>query len=267
MSENINISVILALGKTDKFTYPAIKSILDQTYVDFELILVVNGHDHLKVSKSLADIVDDSRVRIISTPLRGLSNALNLGLSVAKGNYIARMDADDISLPKRFEKQVMFLNSHPSYGVVGSRVQLIDENDSVLSDTFMFVENDKSIRRLLPIYNSLCHPALIFRREALIEVGGYKYGFMSEDHELFLRLKHETSWKFHNLPEVLFSYRRHQSQITSANTNRKNFIEIAAFLALNFRRYRDPRFLLGILYVHPLLQIIKKSIRIILRKT
>ncbi len=244
-----NLSVLMPCSRIDSFNEDAINSILNQTYTDFELIIIANGlgeeKDVLRKFESL-----DNRVKIISTDVKGLVFALNLGLSEASGKYIARMDADDISLPTRFQRQLEWIENNNDYDIVGCRVTLIDEFGEILEKKFPFYESNADIIKILPIRNVLCHPALIFKKESLLKVGGYKYGFMSEDHELFLRMM-LSDMKFYNLDENLFLYRRHNNQITSIDKAWKNFYEISAFLIMFAFRDKVYKCLLGIVVTFP----------------
>lgn len=249
MKQMPTLSVLMPCSRIDSFIDDAITSILKQTYTDFELIIIANGlgseNEQLKkLEKS------DSRIKVLSTDIKGLVFALNLGLSEASGKYIARMDSDDISLPTRFQRQLEWIEKNIDYDIVGCRVNLIDEGGELLDKKFPFYESNAEIIKILPVRNVLCHPALIFRKESLIRVGGYKYGFMSEDHELFLRMMY-CGMKFHNINEVLFLYRRHNNQITAMDKAWKNFIEISAFLLMFAFRDKKYKCLLGVIATFP----------------
>jgi glycosyltransferase involved in cell wall biosynthesis len=259
------VSVVIAIKDIDQFTIPAIRSILDQSYKNIEVIIIFNGPNSNSNKIELTKQLDDNRLQIHSIPIPGLTNALNFAISIAKGDFVARMDSDDICSKDRILLQSNFLKKNPNVGVVGCKVKLIDEFDNVLPDNFFYFENDKEIKNILPIYNPLCHPAVMFRMNCLLDVGSYKYGFMSEDHELFIRIAFFSKWKLHNLNDVLFYYRRHQNQITTKNRNNKNFKEISIFLFLHFMNTYNIKFLIGILYIFPPIIWIKKRIRIFLR--
>jgi len=265
MSDKL-ISVIMALGEVDKFTVPAVNSILNQSYLNLELIIIINGPKSDFYKNDLDFYFNDKRIHIYALSIRGLTNALNFGISVAKGEYVARMDGDDISCSDRLMLQADFLNKNTNIGVVGCRVKLIDELDNILPDNFFYFENNLSIKKILPIYNPMCHPAVMFRMKCLEDLGAYKYGFMSEDHELFIRIAYQSKWELHNLNNVLFYYRRHNNQVTSKNSSFKNFREISAFLFLHFMQTFNLRFLLGILYILPPVIWFKKYIRKLIRR-
>jgi glycosyltransferase involved in cell wall biosynthesis len=265
MSDRL-VSVIMPLSGVDKFTVPAVNSILNQSYSNFELIIIINGPNSDFYKNELDLYFDDKRIRIFSLSIRGLTNALNFGISAAKGEYIARMDGDDISSSGRLMAQADFLDKNTKVGVVGCRVKLMDELDNILPDNFFYFENNSSIQKILPIYNPMCHPAVMFRMKCLEDLGAYKYGFMSEDHELFIRIAYQSKWELHNLNDVLFYYRRHNNQVTSKNSSFKNFREISVFLLLHFMHTYNSRFLLGIIYILPPVIWFKKYMRRLIRK-
>jgi len=123
------VSVLMPVFNGEQFLRPAMNSILNQTFTDFEFIIVDDGStDH---SREILNSYTDSRVRLICNESNiGLTDSLNRGLEAASGNYIARMDQDDISLPERLAKQVAFMDSHPEVGVCGTWAKDIDQTDS-----------------------------------------------------------------------------------------------------------------------------------------
>ena len=203
------ISVILACYNTERYIALAVHSILAQTFGGFELILIDDGSTDRssQICRELA--AKDSRIRLISRENKGLTKTLNEGLSLATGPLIARMDADDLSLPTRFEKQVAYLNAHPECVCVGSRVTLIDPYDSPISVSDHKLEHDAIDADLLKgIGWSIVHPAAMMRAEAVRRAGGYREQFKtSQDLDLWLRLA--EIGKLANLEEPLTQYRQH----------------------------------------------------------
>lgn len=164
------ISVLLCVYNGEKYLREACDSIISQTFADFEFIIVDDGStDH---SADILRSYKDERMKIIQQPNKGLSAALNVGLKASSGKYIARMDADDISLPNRLEYQARFLNEHPECVVVGSNAVVMDEqgNDLYVSDQPTEWE---IIRRNLP-RTAFFHSAAMFRRNAALSCGGYR---------------------------------------------------------------------------------------------
>lgn len=205
------ISVILPVYNGEKYLSEAINSILSQTYRDFELI-VINDCSSDRTSEILASYTDD-RLRIVnnSSNLK-TSRSLNKGIELAQGQFIARMDADDISLPIRFEKQIAFLESHPEIGVVGSCIKQIDENGNFIRNIFLQTRSE-TIKWELFFGSPLAHPAVMMRAEVVKSSGGYSNNvFFAADYELWTRLIKIT--RFANLSEFLLFYRMHSENVS-----------------------------------------------------
>jgi len=255
------VSVIMAVNKNHSFLDDAINSILVQNFINFEFIIIVNGDDFNLFEYLKSKYSFDTRVKLHYSELSGLAFALNLGICKAKGYYIARMDSDDISLPIRLLKQVEFLDNNPDISVLGCKVELIDNNSILIDRMLSFYEKNEDIRRVLPYRNPMVHPALMFRRSVLIELQGYKYGNMSEDHELFLRMARVRNIKFHNINSVLFQYRRHSEQITNTKYMTEHFVEISGFLFTEFLLKKSPLYLLGMFIIHPFVRKFRMKLR------
>jgi len=190
----------------ERYLGEAIDSVLRQTFKDFELI-IIDDHSSDR-SVSIAKSYPDERIRLMVNYVRtGLRKSLNVALKVARGKFITRQDADDVSLPRRFEKQVALLEKHLNVGLVGTGYFLIDERGKVLA-RHIFPENP---RQALMKRNVFCHGSVMFRRAAIDRVGPYnescKY---SEDYELWLRLA--KSYSVRNINEPLYAWRYHGSQ-------------------------------------------------------
>jgi glycosyltransferase involved in cell wall biosynthesis len=256
MTSKPKISVLMAVHRIDNFFKVAVDSILNQTFGDFELIIIANAMDDKNLTILMALEKMDKRVVLLSTPLPGLANALNLGLASARAALIARMDADDISLPQRFSFQFEEFQRDPRLTVLGSKAELIDSNGNFLRE-FSFFGSDIEIRRVLPYRNPLLHPCLMMRKDAIISLGGYRYGHMSEDHELFIRLARNPEVVFRNIDIKLFEYRRHDAQITSTVFSKKHFAEISGFLVTEFLLTGNLKYLIGSVAIHPFVRRIR----------
>jgi glycosyltransferase involved in cell wall biosynthesis len=210
-----SVSVILACYNTERYIASAVRSILAQTFRDFELILIDDGSSDRSpdICRQLAS--EDSRIRLISRPNKGLTKTLNEGISLATAPLVARMDADDLSSPTRFEKQVAYLNQHPDCVCVGSRVTLIDPYDSPISVTDHKPAHDAIDADLLKgIGWAIVHPAAMMRTDPVRRVGGYREQFTtSQDLDLWLRLA--EIGKLANLEEPLVQYRQHFESVAS----------------------------------------------------
>lgn len=186
----------------------ALRSCLDQTFRDFEMLVIANGARAAEVSQAVRDWCgDDSRMRIFQTDIRHLTFSLNLGLHHARGDLVARMDADDISSPDRLHRQVAFMRDNPDVVVLGTAHDIIDAN-GVVTQTVRPPLSDAAIRRALLRGNPLCHPSVMLRRNVALSAGGYLgAGVHAEDYDLWSRLILNPKNRFANLPEVCIGYR------------------------------------------------------------
>jgi glycosyltransferase involved in cell wall biosynthesis len=216
------ISVVMPVYNTARYLHSAMRSILDQTFRDFEFLVYDDASTD--GSRQIAEqfAAQDPRVRVIASEKVGYVPLLRRGVEEARGEFVARMDSDDIALPTRFEKQVAFLREHPEVVALGTRVLQIDPDDypiCELSDTRFThdeIEQDLLHRRGI----ALLHPSMMMRREAVLRVGNYRLEMHpSEDIDLFLRLA--EIGKLANLPEVLLKYRRHPGSVCGTHGDKQ----------------------------------------------
>lgn len=203
----------------EKYLKEAIESILDQTFRDFEFIIVNDGSTD-GTSDILAHYQQiDNRIRVYDQENRGLVTSLNRGCQLAKGEYIARMDADDISLPERFAKQVEFLNAHSEVGVLGTQMEQIDEKGKPFNAFHAPLDHEAIVWKML-FECSIAHPTVMMRKALLTEAGGYDPSYSHiEDTELWSRLIGVT--RFANHPESLFLRRWHKQSICNLYADRQ----------------------------------------------
>ena len=212
MAEPI-ISVIMGTyNPTMKHLKEAVNSIITQTLREWELILIDDGSE-INIFKEVKKIQEtDNRIRIIrNSKNRGLAFALNQGLKQARGKYIARMDDDDISLPSRFKEQVKFLENNLDYGWVGCNADLFDD-EGVWG---MASRPEKPVKSSFLNSSPFIHPSVMFRKEVLLESGGYslsRFASRCEDYELFMRL-YANGKKGYNIKSILFQYRDDSRQL------------------------------------------------------
>ena len=189
----------------------AIESILRQSFADFELLIIDDGStDH---SYEIARTYADPRIRLLRNPqnLR-LIATLNRGLEEARGKYVARMDADDISLPQRLQAQVAFLDRHAEVGALGSAVQVIGA-DGGPDVQVRFPDSHVLIRWALLFASPIAHPAVMMRKALVKRLGGYRaHAVHCEDYDLWWRAIGET--RLANLDDVLLQLRKHEGNIT-----------------------------------------------------
>ena len=185
----------------------ALESCLNQTVTDFECLLIANGTDAKQVAEQVTTwFGSDDRLRVITTDVRHLNFSLSLGLHLARGPLIARMDADDVSLPNRLEHQLKFMSSNPSVAVLGTQYEVIDQAGQVI-EAVNLPTTDLAIRKRLYFGNPFCHPSVMLRRGVILEAGGYLGGLHAEDYDLWARLARSENITFANLPICLLQYR------------------------------------------------------------
>ena len=205
------ISVVMSVYNGKNFLKEAVESVLSQTFRDFEFIIVDDGS-----TDGCLDILrdyekKDSRIKIISREKRGLVSSLNEGINIAKGEYVARMDADDISLPGRLEKQIKFMQEN-KLAICGTWAIGINEMGNEVRK-LNYTPSFESIKIYSLIHNPFIHSSVMFRKDVFEKVGGYKESFKYiEDYELWTRIvyKYNTS----NIKEFLIKYRLHPDQVT-----------------------------------------------------
>jgi hypothetical protein len=212
VSSEPKVTVLMPVHNGDKFLREAIDSILSQTYTDFEFLMIDDGSTD--DSWNILNSYHDERIRLIRNPTNlKIAATLNRGIDLARGEYIARMDADDISRPTRLETQVSFLEAHPEVSCLGGAVQIIDECGRPLQIMRPPAEHHHAIRWSLCFCSPFAHPTVMMRREAVTRVGGYNTDFTTaQDRDLWRRLSAVTCLA--NLAEILLNLRMHQTNIS-----------------------------------------------------
>ncbi|MFK7605657.1 MULTISPECIES: glycosyltransferase [unclassified Pseudomonas] len=200
------ISVLMATNNCNDYLKKAVRSILDQSFEDFELLVVANGPDAKDIENFLLEnFSEEKRLVIIKSDIPQLAYALNVGIEHAKFDYVARMDADDIAHPERLKLQLEYLLNN-DLDVVGTDIRIINQSEEVTG--YKVLPKGSSINKYLPFKNVFVHPSTLIRKSMLIKVRGYNAGFNSEDYDLWLRLK-RIGVRWDNMPETLLDYRMH----------------------------------------------------------
>lgn len=201
------VSVIMSVYNAEKFLHSAIESITNQTFTDFEFIIVedCSTDKTLEILKEFKE--KDNRIKIIQKEKnegpKGFIKNLNVGLNMAQGKYIARMDADDISLPERFQKQVTFLENNPEIFMVGAQIDFINEKNEIIGEKAGALEHEEIVKKMTSQIQ-LFHPVIMFRNHQNIK---YREKFLyCEDYDLYLNLITQGK-KLANLNEKLLNYR------------------------------------------------------------
>jgi protein O-GlcNAc transferase len=232
---NPQISVIMSAHNSARYLESSIKSILNQTIDDFEYIIVNDASTD--GTEEILKQFDDPRIKLLpNTENLGLTKSLNKAVQLAKGKYIARMDADDISLSHRFETQLNFLDNNPDYAIVGSSYYQIDEKGRAYAINNVLYE-DADIRKELRKSNCFAHGSIMMRKSIFQKAGGYdeRYAF-AQDYDLWLRIS-EIS-KVANIREPLYCWRETRSSIS---VHKQKEQEYYANLAISEAYKRDQK--------------------------
>ena len=216
------VSVILPSYKSANTIGRAIESICGQSYRDLELIIINEASDD---DGTLAIIErymrQDDRIRLMQNQSKlGIVASLNIGIAAAKGDYVARMDADDYAYPDRFEKQVAFLNKNPDIALCGSDVQMVNNNTGWV---ITYPHEPEEIKAYAPFINPLAHPSVMARRDFFSD-NPYNPEFCTEDYELWLR--NIKNVRMANLPEVLLDYHVEGSHLSSSKDSVQSGIDL-----------------------------------------
>lgn len=232
-SNSPKVSVVMPVYNTNPEILKAtIRSVLSQTFSDFEFLVLNDCSTNQDVESTILSF-RDKRIRyFVNDKNLGISDSRNKLIDLARGEYLAVVDHDDISLPERFEKEVHYLNENPEVGVVSSWIKIIGKNKIVCDRT-----EDKEIKEDLLTKFCIFHPAAMIRKCVLID-NNIKYEkefFPSEDYAIWCRLMSKT--KFHVLPKILFEYREHK-QRTSLKFREK--LRHMAYVIREFARRENP---------------------------
>jgi GT2 family glycosyltransferase len=220
------VSVVLSVFNGADFLRQAVESILDQTFRDFEFIIIDDGSSDDSTAILNSYQGTDPRVQIFRQTNKGLIVSLNRGCALARGKYIARMDADDIALKERLAWQVQYMEAHPDTAVLGGAVRLIDGAGRLLRLVQHPCEDHEIKSALLQQY-SLPHPAVLIRKDVFLSVGGYRATFVdAEDYDLWLRIAEQS--RLANLEQVVIYYRLHRSQVSKRKVRQQTLSTLAA---------------------------------------
>jgi len=202
------VSVLMPVYNGEQYLEEAADSILAQTFRDFEFLIMNDGSTDRTGEHLDRLAARDDRIRVFHRKNRGIIDTLNEMLQLARAPLIARMDADDVALPERFARQVRYLDEHPECVSVGTDIMLIDpDGHDIVARTFP-TTHEEIDQALLLGATPYCHPATMFRRETVLEIGGYHDDCLhAEDLDLFLRLGEVG--RLGNLPDPLFKHREH----------------------------------------------------------
>ena len=209
------VSVVMSVYNGEEYLREAVESVLGQTFGDFEFLIIDDGSKD-GTAEILAEYGRrDGRVRVVAQENRGRVASLNRGMEMARGELIARMDADDVAMPERLEKQVSFLRMHTEVGLLGTWVENIGPRGEVLG-IYAPATGDGELREVMLRWNPFRHPTIVMRKEIVLTVGGYRKALLdTDDYDLWCRMAERT--KIANLPEKLVRYRMHPKQVSVTN--------------------------------------------------
>ena len=229
------ISVIMSTYKEDeRLLRESIESILNQTYKDFEYIIILDYPDN-DVHKSVIEeyALKDDRIHFyINETNMGLTDSLNRGLSLCHGEYIARMDADDISLPDRLERQMKYLEKN-HYDLIGGITEMINENGSLLYSIKNVPTDPKKINKALRYSQCIAHPTWLGKKEVFEKNAGYRHMPLCEDYDFTLRAV-LNGFVISNLNEPVLKYR-----MTSNSISRSNLFEQYLYMSYITNEYKN----------------------------
>jgi Glycosyl transferase family 2 len=233
------VTLVMTVFNGERFLPAALESIMAQSMRDFAIIVVNDGSTD-RTAEILEEYAGRSeRMQIVHQQNTGIVDAANRACALAKTPYIARMDADDISLPDRLERQLGFLQRRREVALLGGAAEYINESGDVLFTMGVPTQHDE-IKAILPERNVFVHSAVVMRRDALLAVGGYRRAFSDTagDYDLWLRIVER--YEVANLPEVIVRYRVHRRQTTTMRLEEQTLAAIGARLSARLRRTGRP---------------------------
>ncbi|NMC51671.1 glycosyltransferase family 2 protein [Candidatus Kuenenbacteria bacterium] len=228
----MKVSVLLSAYNAEKYLPEAIESILNQTFTDFEFI-IINDASTDKTKEIIENYAkQDKRIRLIhNTYNLGLTKSLNVGIREAQGEYIVRLDADDLSAPERLARQYEFMEGNPKYALTGSWVKIIDENGQMLAKRQPPVET--KLIKFHFIFGKPCiwHSSIFFRKDKIAKIGNYNEEYKyAQDLNLYVKLLKEE--QITNVPEFLVSHRIHGNSLGRNNSEAQHLCYLKSIFEL-----------------------------------
>lgn len=207
----MDVTILMPVYNGEKYLQEAIESILNQTFIDFDFLIINDGSTDRSVE--IINSYNDPRIRLITKKNGGVSAALNTGLSNAIGNYIARFDADDICYPSRIEEQYRFMQQHPEYVLTGSDADYITKEGEYIFTFNNKGYTDEEIRSVNPLICPFIHSTVMYKKEVVLQLGGYDIkAYTFEDHFLWGKLL--KSGKVFNFNKPMIKVRFNPDSVT-----------------------------------------------------
>lgn len=226
-------SVVMAAWNAELYISEAIRSVLGQTFKNFELIVVDDGSTDNTSEVVKRFLEQDSRIKYFRRSHEGMVPSFNFAYKSAVSNYLVHLDADDIAAPERLDAQLTFMERHPEVGLLGTAYRMIWPDARVIQER-VFPSTDAEIRLALAKSACFCHSSIVIRRKSYEAVGGYHAAYrFSEDLDLYLRLSEVTQMA--NLSQVLAFYRVHGNQVCARNFEQGIISSIGVRIAAKLR--------------------------------
>ena len=218
MTTSPKVSVVIPVHNGQDYVGQTIESILSQTFRDFELLLLDDASSD--GSPSIMKGYTDPRIRLVRNEVNiGIARMHNKGIDLARGEYIAMLDHDDVSYPERLARQVAFLEAHPDYALIGTWGELLDERGRRYGKAKKYPVSAEDVRSSLLFWNCVLHPSIMARR-AIMEAYRYSERFsICDDFDLFVRMG--AARRLGNLPQVLVAHRRHAARTSNTKAHLK----------------------------------------------
>lgn len=227
------LSVLMSVYNDAPFLEQSVTSILDQSWSDFEFIIINDGSTDGSTDILRRLAASDARIRLVEQENRGLVASLNRGFAMANGDLVARMDGDDRSLPQRFERQIAFWDRHRDHGAIGTQTANIDVHDTVIRLTNHYPRSFDAFLGAMEDGPLMNHPSSMIARAAFEKVGGYRAVYRHcEDYDLWLRLSEIT--KLCSLDDILLHYRVNDDQVTL-----RHLMEVAVGAAIAWEAHLE----------------------------
>ena len=213
VSDSPLVTVFMAAYNARNYIGESIKSILSQTFPDFELLIVDDGS--VDDTLSIVAAIRDSRIRVIrNIENRGLIFTRNLMLTEARGQFLAILDSDDVALPDRLEKQIEQFNKRPDLALIGGPAYIIDEQGKRTNEQIVVPSGTDKIKCEILFYNTFVHSSIMIKRQVFVDMGGYKNYPLAEDYDLMIRIS--SNHEVENLESPIVEYRQHSHNISKS---------------------------------------------------
>jgi glycosyltransferase involved in cell wall biosynthesis len=239
MNGDPKISVVMPVYNGEAYLQEAIDSVLQQTFREFEFIIINDGSTDGTAAILARYEKIDHRITVLQQENRGLISALNRGCRLASAKYIARMDADDVCLPERFARQWKYIEGHPQIGIVGTWIRNI--KNGVVATDWCPPTNSKLLKWTHFFGVCVSHPTVLMRTEVIKRLDFYRHGTVHvEDVDLWLRASYVT--EFGNIPEVLLKYRESSGSVTNVHGRlaRESHVQLLASFIGQFLNVKPP---------------------------